>query len=154
MSPQPVKIANRMFGRFVGATVYDIEDFREFELTPQEPNDSGVLRPQLWLSFKNTRSRLYAINVSRKMDGSYVFGYEIYRGSGSNSCYPSERWKHNHPKAETLQKCLINAMRYMTKFQWYHGVIDQEVKEAAEVALRIIKRKEIRQMTIFDLPGV
>ena len=88
------------------------------------------------------------------MDGSYVFGYEIYRGSAMSSCYPSEHWKHNRPKAESLQKCLINSMRYMTKFQMYHGVIDQEVKEAAERSLKIIRRKEIRQMSIFDLPGV
>lgn len=151
---RPIRIKNRLFARYAGEPVYDMGDFRKFELSPQPANEHGTLKPQVKFSFANTDSKLYIISIARKMDGSYVFGFDIYRRTTGSGCHPSEHWKLNHPKAETLQKCLINALNYMRRFEFYYGKPDKDVQKEAASIQRIIRRKEIRQMTIFDLEGV
>lgn len=153
-----IKIVNKLFDRICGYKLYaecvnDISEFRGMEIPACQPNECGVLPPKLWFSFKNTKDQLFVINVSRKPDGTYVFGYELMHGAyaGGSSCFPSMRWKHNNPKANTLKECLVNAMKYMLCYERFYGVVDEDVKKAAEQALRIIGRPEVYQMTIFDL---
>lgn len=154
----PIKIANRMFDRICGYSryadcVYDISEFRGMEIPPCEPNDCGVLPPKLWFCFKDTKEQLFVVNVSRKPDGAYVFGYELMHGpgGGGSCCFPSMRWRHNRPGADTLRKCLVNAMKYMVKREISFGEIDRDVRKAAGQALRIVRRPEVYQMTIFDM---
>lgn len=153
-----VKIANKMFDRICGYHLYveyvnDISEFKGIEISPCEPNSSGVLPPLRWFVFRNTKDELFVINVSRTPDGAYVFGYELMYGScgGGSLCFPSMRWKHNNPRADTLKKCLVNAMKYIINYKFCFGIIDKSVREAAEQALRIIERPEVYQMTIFDI---
>lgn len=152
----PIKMANKMFDRNCGykhfaKCVYDISEFRNIDIPPCETNDCGVLTPRVWVSFKNTKDQLFVINISRNPNGAYVFGYDIMHGpyGGGSGCFPSMKWKHNNPPARTLQKCLVNAMKYMMNS--YIGVIKEDVRKAAERALRIVQRQQVYQMSIFDI---
>lgn len=156
--PKPTKIVNRLFDRLAGYQcyadgIYDIRDYRGLEIDPQTPNENGVLPPVLWFCFRNTKTELFLINLSRTPNGKYVFGYETCHGAygGGSSCFPSEKWRFNKPYTADLKQCLINAMKYIINYDFSFGDEDRKLREAAADALKDLRRPEIRQFTIFDI---
>lgn len=159
MTTRPIKIVSKLNERLIGFKhngkhTYDISDYAGLEIEPSRPNDSGVLLPQLWFVFKNTSKALYAINVSRKPDGNYVFGYQIMHGAYGfgSGCFPSMRWKWNSPYSDTLRHCLIKGLRYLKEtYGSYYDENSPAVVEAATEAIKTLQQRQARQMTIFDL---
>lgn len=156
--PKPIKIVNRVFDRLAGYQyyadgIYDIRDYRGLEIDPQTPNENGVLPPVLWFCFRNTKSELFLINVSRTPNGKYIFGYKTCHGAygGGSSCFPSEKWRFNKPYTTDLKQCLINAMKYIINHDFSFGDEDRKLRETAADALKDLRRPEIRQLTIFDI---
>lgn len=149
MSAKPIKVANRFLARqtslrFFDKDIYDMADYRELDIEPETPNEHGVLMPQLFLAFKNIKTALFLVLVSRSPDGLYRYGFEIIHRSGGGSMgFPS---MNSHKVGKTLKECLINAME-LCKASKY----DTELAEAAKKALPLLTRVRTYQMTIFDI---
>lgn len=150
MSAKPIQVANRSLVRhtslrfFDKKDVYDIADYRELDIKPVDhPNEHGVLMPQLFLAFKNTKTALFLALVSRSPDGLYRYNFEIIHRSGGGSMgFPS---MNSHKVGKTLKECLINAMELCKASK------DTELAEAAKKALPLLTRVKTYQMTIFDI---
>lgn len=149
MSAKPIKAANRFLARqtslrFSDKNLYDIADYRELDVEPEDSNEHGVLMPQLFLAFKNIKTALFLVLVSRSPDGLYRYDFEIIHRSGGGSMgFPS---MNSHKVGKTLKECLINAME-LCKASKY----DTELAEAAQKALPLLTRVRTYQMTIFDI---
>lgn len=149
MSAKPIKVANRFLARqtslrFFDKDIYDMADYRELDIESETPNEHGVLMPQLFLAFKNIKTALFLVLVSRSPDGLYRYGFEIIHRSGGGSMgFPS---MNSHQVGKTLKECLINAME-LCKASKY----DTELAEAAKKALPLLTRVRTYQMTIFDI---
>ena len=129
MSAKPIKVANRKLAlqtslRYYKKDVYDIADYRELDVEPEEPNENGVLLPQLFLAFKNIKTALFLVLVSRSPDGLYRYNFEIVHHTGGGSMgYPS---MNSNKVGKTLKDCLINAMELCKSSEY-----DPELAEAA-----------------------
>ena len=149
MSAKPIKVANRFLARQTSLrsfdkNLYDIADYRELDVEPEDPNENGVLLPQLFLAFKNIKTALFLVLVSRSPDGIYRYNFEIVHHTGGGSMgYPSI---NSHKVGSTLKDCLINAMELCKSSKY-----DPELAEAAQKALPLLTRIRTYQMTIFDI---
>lgn len=149
MSAKPIKVANRFLARqtslrFFDKDIYDMADYRELDIESETPNEHGVLMPQLFLAFKNIKTALFLVLVSRSPDGLYRYGFEIIHRSGGGSMgFPS---MNSHKVGKTLKECLINAMELCKSSKY-----DPELAEAAQKALPLLTRIRTYQMTIFDI---
>lgn len=149
MSAKPIKVANRFLARQTSLrsfdkNLYDIADYRELDVEPEDPNENGVLLPQLFLAFKNIKTALFLVLVSRSPDGLYRYNFEIVHHTGGSSMgYPSI---NSHKVGSTLKDCLINAMELCKSSKY-----DPELAEAAQKALPLLTRIRTYQMTIFDI---
>lgn len=149
MSAKPIKVANRSLARqtslvfFNKKDVYDIADYRELDIKPVDhPNEHGVLMPQLFLAFKNTKTALFLVLVSRSPDGLYRYNFEIVHHTGGGSMgSPS---MNSHKVGKTLKDCLINAMEQCKSSEY-----DPELAEAATKTLPLLTRVKTYQMSIF-----
>lgn len=148
-NPKRIKIdhVRRMYA-VSGLSLISLDEVDSLILHKRNCNENGVYKPEVTVVIYNTESLYIGIYVALGEDGKYYTDYNVEFPTGGSDGWPSRSGRGS----KALIQALCIEIGRLKEYRHCQGDLpDKRIVRIAEEALRKVKSKRLRQLSIFDI---